>query len=126
CASGAGHARQYRSDRAVAVRARRRRGDAAHRIRSRGMRRFAALYQALDRSTGTLDKRAAMIDYFREAPPLDAAWTLWFLAGGKLRRIAASGELRAWIGEATGHPSWLIEDSYAHVGDLAETLTLLL
>lgn len=89
------------------------------------MKRFAGLYQALDRSTGSLDKRAALVAYFREAPAHDAAWALWFLSGGKLRRIASGPELRAWLGEVTGHPEWLVEDSYQHVGDLAETLTLL-
>ena len=94
------------------------------------MRRFAALYERLDRSTGTGDKRAALVDYFREAPPRDAAWALWLLAGGKVggarARIASTGELRAWIGEETGNPDWLVEASHHAVGDLAETLALLL
>lgn len=94
------------------------------------MKRFAALYTALDRSTATLDKRAAIAAYFRDAHPGDAAWALWLLAGGKLsgagRKIAASGELRAWIADASGTPDWLVDESYAHVGDLAETLALLL
>ena len=72
------------------------------------MRRFAALYQALDRSTGTLDKRAALAAYFRDAPAEDAAWALWLLAGGKVggarARIAGSRELRGWIAEASGTP----------------------
>ena len=46
--------------------------------------------------------------------------------GGARRKIAASGELRAWIAEESGLPPWLVEESYAQVGDLAETLTLLL
>jgi DNA ligase 1 len=94
------------------------------------MRRFAALYRELDQSTGTLDKRAALAAYFRNAQPADAAWALRLLSGGKIggakARIAASGELREWIAQASGTPAWLIEESYAHVGDLAETLTLLL
>ena len=94
------------------------------------MKRFAALYRTLDRSTGTLDKRAALVAYFRAAPPLDAAWALYLLAGGKVAsarmRIAASGELREWIAEAAGIADWLVADSYDHVGDLAETLALLL
>ena len=48
------------------------------------MRRFRDLYQRLDRSTATGDKRAALVDYFRDAPPRDAAWALWLLAGGKI------------------------------------------
>ncbi|QHB72276.1 ATP-dependent DNA ligase [Stenotrophomonas sp. 364] len=94
------------------------------------MKAFAALYQRLDRSTATLDKRAALVAYFRDARPHDAAWALYLLSGGKVggarRKIAASGELRAWISDASGLPPWLVEDSYEQVGDLAETLTLLL
>jgi DNA ligase 1 len=94
------------------------------------MRRFADLYQRLDRSTATLDKRAALVDYFRSAPPADAAWALWLLAGGKIggakARIAGSTELRDWIAQASALPAWLVDECYDHVGDLAETLTLLL
>ncbi|KAB7765971.1 ATP-dependent DNA ligase [Xanthomonas maliensis] len=94
------------------------------------MRRFAALYRRLDRSTGTLDKRAAVVAYFRDAPAPDAAWALFLLCGGKVAgarmRIASSGELREWIAEAAGIADWLVADSYDHVGDLAETLALLL
>jgi DNA ligase-1 len=94
------------------------------------MRRFAALYRELDQSTGTLDKRAALAAYFRNAQPADAAWALRLLSGGKIggakARIASSGELREWIAQASGDAAWLIEESYSHVGDLAETLTLLL
>ncbi|MBB1472575.1 ATP-dependent DNA ligase [Luteimonas sp. MC1782] len=94
------------------------------------MRRFAALYERLDRSTGTGDKRRALVDYFRDAPPRDAAWAIWLLAGGKIggarAKIAGSGELRAWIGAESGTPDWLVEDCHHQVGDLAETLALLL
>jgi len=90
------------------------------------MKAFAALYQTLEHSTGTHDKRAAIAAYVQQVPRADAAWGLWLLAGNKLRRIAGSGELRTWLGEVAGLPPWLIDDSYAHVGDLAETLALLL
>src|SRR5690606_21157500 len=94
------------------------------------MRRFAALYERLDRLTGTLDRRRALIDYFRDAPPRDAAWALWLLSGGKVggarAKIAGTGELRAWIGEESGTPDWLVEACHHQVGDLAGTLALLL
>ncbi|HTL14016.1 MAG TPA: ATP-dependent DNA ligase, partial [Thermomonas sp.] len=94
------------------------------------MRRFAELYTRLDRSTATSDKRAALVAYFRDAPPEDAAWALWLLAGGKVggarARIAGGAELRAWVAEESGTPAWLVDDSYEAVGDLAETLALLL
>ena len=94
------------------------------------MKAFADLYQRLDRSTATGDKRAALVDYFRHAPAHDAAWALYLLSGGKVggarRKIAASAELRSWLSDVTGLPAWLVDDSYEQVGDLAETLTLLL
>jgi len=90
------------------------------------MKRFADLYRELDQSTATGDKRAALIAYFRDAPPADAAWALWLLSGGKLSRIANTRELHQWIVEESGLPPWLVEESHEHVGDLAETLALLL
>ncbi|RZA25130.1 MAG: ATP-dependent DNA ligase, partial [Lysobacteraceae bacterium] len=83
-------------------------------------------FRELDQSTATGDKRAALVRYFGDAPPADAAWAMWLLAGGKLARIANTRELREWIVEESGQPAWLVEESYDHVGDLAETLTLLL
>ena len=90
------------------------------------MKAFADLYRELDQSTATGDKRAALVRYFRSAPPADAAWAVALLSGGKLARIANTRELREWIVQESGQPAWLVEDSYDHVGDLAETLTLLL
>lgn len=94
------------------------------------MKRFANLYRELDTSTATLDKRAALIEYFRDAPPRDAAWALYLLSGGKItsakRKIATTAELRAWIAEEAAMPDWLVQASYDQVGDLAETLALLL
>lgn len=90
------------------------------------MKTFAALYNELDRSTATLDKRAALVAYFRQAAGEDAAWALWLLSGGKLGKIANTRELREWISEETGIPVWLVDESYDQVGDLAETVTLLL
>jgi hypothetical protein len=58
------------------------------------MKAFAALYQRLDRSTATLDKRAALVDYFRHARPHDAAWALFLLSGGKVG--GARAPARAW------------------------------
>ncbi len=90
------------------------------------MQRFSDLYATLDRTTSTNAKVAAMEAYFRSAPPADAAWTVFFLAGRRLLRLLPSKLLREWTLEATGVPSWLLEESYAAVGDVAETIALLL
>lgn len=94
------------------------------------MRRFAALFQRLDQSTATGDKLAALVEYLSHAPPEDAAWAIWLLVGGKIggakARIASGNELRQWVSEETETPSWLVDASYHEVGDLAETLALLM
>ncbi len=90
------------------------------------MRQFADLYAALDRTPSTLAKRDAIATYLHEAPEADAAWAVYVLGGGKLRRLASATELRRALGSATGYAEWLIEESYSHVGDLAESIALML
>jgi DNA ligase-1 len=86
------------------------------------MEAFCALYQALDASTATRDKLAAMSRYFRQAPPADAAWAVYLLAGGKPRQVVPTRLLRAWAADLAGLDTWLFEECYAAVGDLAETI----
>jgi len=90
------------------------------------MRRFAALFDVLDRTSSTAAKRDAMAAYFAEAPPEDAAWAVYVLGGGKLKRTATSTELRAALAAEAVYADWLIDESYQHVGDLAETIALML
>ncbi len=90
------------------------------------MREFARLYLALDETTATGEKVAALAAYFRVAPPEDAAWAVHFLVGRRPKRLIASGNLRTWAAAEAGIPDWLFEESYHSVGDLAETITLLL
>jgi DNA ligase-1 len=89
------------------------------------MQRFTELYIALDRTTRTVEKVLAMENYFRAAPPADAAWALYFLMGNKVQRAVSTARLREWLAAESGLPLWLIEESYDAVGDLAETLALL-
>ncbi len=90
------------------------------------MRRFQELFAALDRTNRTGEKQAALVEYFREAPPEDAAWAVFFLTGRKLRQAVSSTDLRRWAAEESGIPDWLFEECYDAVGDLAETVALAL
>jgi DNA ligase 1 len=90
------------------------------------VRAFAGLYAALDETTATTGKVAALVEFFRTATPRDAAWAIHFLSGRRPRRLVTSGHLRAWAAAEAGIPDWLFEESYHAVGDLAETVTLLL
>lgn len=89
------------------------------------MRQFSALFEALDSTTSTLRKIAAMKDYFAVADPADAAWAVFLLSGRRVKRLVPARRLREWLVESSGMPRWLVEESYAAVGDLAETISLL-
>lgn len=90
------------------------------------MKQFAALFQALDATTAQSAKQAALVAYLRVAPAGDAAWAVYFLAGGKPRQMVPTKRLKALAQQAAGLPEWLFDESYEAVGDLAETLALLL
>jgi DNA ligase 1 len=90
------------------------------------MKCFAQLYQTLDRTTSSRQKIDALVQYLQRSAPEDAAWAVYFLAGGKLKRLIASSELRLYVRQQTCMPEWLFESCYQSVGDLAETITLLL
>ena len=90
------------------------------------MKAFADLYDRLDATTSSNAKLAAMQDYFRTAAPADAAWAVFFLAGGKPRQMVSSKVLREMALAASALPAWLFEESYQAVGDLAETIAWLL
>ncbi|MEM8781616.1 MAG: ATP-dependent DNA ligase [Planctomycetota bacterium] len=90
------------------------------------MKRFTNLFLAVDRTTRTTEKSAALRAYFEEAPPEDAAWALAVLTGNKLIRRLSYKRLRSWAGEATGYGDWLLSECHSSVGDLSETLALIL
>lgn len=90
------------------------------------MKEFAALYDAIDSSTRTRDKTAALAAYFTTADPRDAAWAAWFLTGHRPRQAVPTKRMHTWAAEAAGIPLWLFEESYDAVGDLAETIALVL
>lgn len=90
------------------------------------MKRFARLYAELDASTSTRGKLDALRRYYDEAPAADAAWATYFLAGGKPRQVVPSRLLREIAQRAAGIDDWLFEECYQAVGDMAETISLVL
>ena len=90
------------------------------------MKEFARLYTEIDSTTRTNEKVDAMARYFAAAPADDAAWAVYFLSGGRPKRLVPVRRLAAWAMEASETPEWLFEESYHTVGDLAETISLLL
>ena len=86
------------------------------------MKRFAQLFAELDRSTATLAKVDALKRYFASAAPRDAAWAVYFLAGGKPRQVVPNAVLWATACRRAGIDDWLFDACYQAVGDFAETV----
>ena len=91
-----------------------------------GMRRFAALAIKLGTSTKTNDKLEALQEYFTDAEDADKVWVIALFSGRRPKRTVNTTLLWEWCRELTGLPPWLFEESYHTVGDLAETIALLL
>jgi DNA ligase 1 len=90
-----------------------------------GFIRFARLLMELGETGSTREKTDLLVNYFTGASAQDKAWTLGLFTGRKLRRQIRTRQLAEWLSEWHGIPAWLFEESYHHVGDLAETLALL-
>jgi len=90
------------------------------------MKRFAKLFNELDTSTSTRSKVDALKRYLALANAADAAWAVYFLAGGKPGQAINARVLREFATDASRLPDWLFEESYQAVGDMAETIALLL
>ena len=90
------------------------------------VKQFAELFVQLDQTNKTNDKVALIKSYFSEAPEPDQLWTLAFFTHKRPRRPVKSSLLRQWAAELAQIPDWLLEESYHSVGDLAETISLIL
>ena len=90
------------------------------------MKRFGALFEAIDSSTSTKAKTAALAEYFATTAAKDASWAAWFLTGHRPRQVVPTRRLVAWASEMAAVPEWLFAESYDAVGDLAETISLIL
>jgi DNA ligase-1 len=90
------------------------------------VKRFVELYRVLDETTRTSAKVAAMRSYFADCEPADGAWAVYFLSGRRLNRLLPTKLLRNCCQDTAGVADWLFEECYGSVGDLAETMALLL
>jgi len=90
------------------------------------MKAFAALFTEIEQTTKTNAKVDALVHYFSSAEEQDILWCISILIGKTLKRNIKTSELKLWAAELAGLPFWLFEESYHIVGDLAETITLVL
>jgi len=90
------------------------------------MRAFADAVRRIDQTNRTNEKLAVLVEYFQTAPAEDAAWALYLLTGHRLKRAVSHPVLRSAAAEASGQPMWLLDACYHAVGDLSETIALIL
>ena len=90
------------------------------------MKEFAALVSAISSTTKTNEKLHALTKYFAHANDKDKVWVIALFSGKRPKRTISGRLLRDWCAGLTQLPEWLIDESYLSVGDLAETIALLL
>jgi len=90
------------------------------------MKRFAELYARIDSTNKTSEKVAAMAEYFKVAPPEDAVWVVALLTGRRPKRVVNSTRMQSFAANMAGIPMWLFGECYDAVGDLGETIALVL
>ncbi len=90
------------------------------------MEAFTALFTAIDQTTKTNSKIKALVNYFALAKEDDKVHAVSILIGNKPKRPVKTAELKEWAAEIAQLPMWLFEESYYIVGDLAETIALIL
>ncbi|WP_029034492.1 ATP-dependent DNA ligase [Salinimicrobium terrae] len=90
------------------------------------MEEFAALIRELDSTNKTTVKVAALTRYFQRVPNKDKVWAIAILSHRRPPRPVNTTLLRTFAAELANIPLWLFEESYHIVGDLAETIALVI
>ena len=90
------------------------------------MKEFAELFTSLDQTTKTLDKIKALVSYFDIANDRDKLWAIALLSHRRPKRSVNATLLGLWASELAGLPDWLFDECHHVVGDLAETISLVL
>ena len=90
------------------------------------MKRFTELIQQLETSNKTNDKILALVDYFNEADDHDKPYVIAMFTGKRPKRPVNTALIKQWAIELSGLPEWLFTESYHNVGDLSETIALIL
>ena len=90
------------------------------------MKHFSDLISAIEITNKTNSKISALVDYFKVAPDKDKLWLITLFTGKRPSRPVKTTLMRQWCLEITGYPEWLFLESYSSVGDLGETIALML
>src|SRR6516225_11869475 len=90
------------------------------------MKQFSELVQTLGTSTKTNERLDALVNFFSLTEDKDKVWVIALFSGRRPRRLVNSSLLPQWCIEIRNIPGWLFSECYGSVGDMAETIALLL
>lgn len=90
------------------------------------MRSFSELFKKIEHTTSTNAKVDALVEFFEVSEDKDKLWAIALFTHRRPKRTISTSLMRIWAAEEASIPDWLFEDSYHIVGDLAETISLVL
>lgn len=90
------------------------------------MKLFAELIAGLEATNKTSGKIEAILHYLDRAPEADRLWFIALFTGKRPKRNLNSNLMKEWALEILGLPYWLFVECHSAVGDLGETLALIL
>jgi len=90
------------------------------------MKNFCDLINQLDETTKTNAKIAALAQYFETEDEKNTTWAIALLTGKRPKRPIKTADLKIWATELAQIPYWLFDECYHVVGDLSETISLVI
>ena len=90
------------------------------------MKAFAELYRRLEYARSPEKKTELLVRFLENAKEDDKLWALAIFSGKKVRSGVSVNLLREFALKETEIEEWLFDECYARVGDLAETISLIL
>lgn len=91
-----------------------------------GFLHFAELIKALGIETKTNDKLKSLVHYFQQSNDQDKIWLIALFTGRRPKRTIKTSLLTQWCLDITQISPWLFTECYHTVGDLSETIALLI
>ena len=92
---------------------------------SKKMIDFANLVEEIDKTNKTNQKVIALENFFKNASDEDKVWAIALFSSRKPKGVIKTSTLKVYAAEMAQIPLWLFEESYHIVGDLAETIALI-
>lgn len=89
------------------------------------MQQFANLWAQLEITTNENEKIDLFHKYVTTSSNADLAWSIYFFNGRRIKTPLKVAQLRRWVQEEADVEDWLFDECYSDVGDLCETIALL-